>query len=539
MSSLPPRMSFEQYTSSEASDTEASPSSHTALISTRDLMALDRYSADKVAALTGSSLLAPMYPHIQVTPPGTSASARYLPPGAQPLHIPAYDGHPVALPPAYSNALSPGSPPPLYGTSLTIASPMNAMDLTAMPASAPAAGNDIMQYQHSPRPHSRLAPDSKGQTIPLDATWTKVDRKLVSPEVLETAGVRYEARPNFVAVLGILTREEIEDFARKSFQVRNARTSPTTQTGSAESQGRDRSRQETYSDHYRRRARRAQSAKEGGPEGLFDASDSDSSSDDGAGRRGSARNRSRGRYAPKEDYSPNRSKQQRHPEDSEDDGPDGNRGTKVYPFIISPPASVVGESLSPSSTVAPKPILKNKNPNHVRFDRSGPHEISPGQYSSSDRQRRDRERDRLPPPPRDRDRDRDRDRPRRDKSPERSRDRSRVADNNSNNTSNSTSTNKDRDPRDRDQDHRPLKRVPSDRDRDRDQRGGSGGGGRGGSGGGNPGGGGGGGGSGGQDDRERDRASRRSAFKEAAGVIGVSGAAATLLSVLTQAVHHL
>ncbi len=506
MYNLPPRLSFEQYTSSESSDTEASPSSHTALISTRDLMALDRYLADKVAALTGSSLLSPVPPQIHVISPGTSPNARYLPPGSQPLQIPFYDGHPVALPPAYSNALSPGSPPPPYGTSMTISPSSAAFDLATMPASAPAAGNDILHYQHSPRQHSHLAPDSKGQTIPLDATWTKVDRKLVSPEVLEQAGVRYEARPSFVAVLGILTREQIEEFARKSFEVRNARSSPTTRAGTnVESQGRDRTRQETYSDHYRRRA--GQSTNNESSEGLFDASDSDASSNDEARRRDPAH---RGRYTPR-DYHANRNRQQQP--DSDDDADErGSASTKAYPIIVSPPASVVGgggaaDSLSPSSTVAPKPILKNKNPNHVRFDRSGPKEISPGQYSSSDRQRRDRERDRPSRErdrdrdrdrERDRDRDRDRDRPRRDKSPERPRDRSRAVD-------------KERD-RDRDQqDPRSSSKRHSDRDRDRDR----------------------------DQHGAENRPSRRTTFKEAAGAIGVGGAAATLLSVLTQAAQHL
>ncbi|KAI9647098.1 hypothetical protein NHQ30_005100 [Ciborinia camelliae] len=50
----------------------------------------------------------------------------------------------------------------------------------------------------SPRPDSaspitRLAPDSYGNEIPADAKWTKVKRSLISPEVLDQDGRRYEA----------------------------------------------------------------------------------------------------------------------------------------------------------------------------------------------------------------------------------------------------------------------------------------------------------------------------------------------------------
>lgn len=46
----------------------------------------------------------------------------------------------------------------------------------------------------SPRPEAiRLAPDSQGNEIPPDAKWTKINRRLVSPEVLDQDRRRYEA----------------------------------------------------------------------------------------------------------------------------------------------------------------------------------------------------------------------------------------------------------------------------------------------------------------------------------------------------------
>jgi hypothetical protein len=38
-----------------------------------------------------------------------------------------------------------------------------------------------------------LAPDSDGDEIPVDAKWTRIERKFVSPEVLDQDGERYEA----------------------------------------------------------------------------------------------------------------------------------------------------------------------------------------------------------------------------------------------------------------------------------------------------------------------------------------------------------
>lgn len=46
-----------------------------------------------------------------------------------------------------------------------------------------------------PRP---LAPDSQGNQIPPDAKWTKISRRLVSPEVLDQDHRRYEAYVHFL-----------------------------------------------------------------------------------------------------------------------------------------------------------------------------------------------------------------------------------------------------------------------------------------------------------------------------------------------------
>lgn len=61
--------------------------------------------------------------------------------------------------------------------------------------------------------------DATKKGIPIGARWTKVDRRLVSPSVLE-GQERYEERPDYVIVLRVLSKEEIHDFALKTAEVR-------------------------------------------------------------------------------------------------------------------------------------------------------------------------------------------------------------------------------------------------------------------------------------------------------------------------------
>ncbi len=69
-----------------------------------------------------------------------------------------------------------------------------------------------------------LAPDSQGREIPLDAQWTMMKRSLVSAELFELSGFRYEARPAFIAVLGVMRREDIARLALSTTRIRQHRT---------------------------------------------------------------------------------------------------------------------------------------------------------------------------------------------------------------------------------------------------------------------------------------------------------------------------
>lgn len=56
--------------------------------------------------------------------------------------------------------------------------------------------------------------------IPPGARWTKIDRRLVNPEALEKANERFEERQDFVIVLRVLTKEEIQKLADRTREIR-------------------------------------------------------------------------------------------------------------------------------------------------------------------------------------------------------------------------------------------------------------------------------------------------------------------------------
>ncbi|KAF4591413.1 hypothetical protein GQ602_001712 [Ophiocordyceps camponoti-floridani] len=240
------------------------------------------------------------------------------------------------LQPAVSNlarspqrCLSPGevSAPVAFPSDARASNGMSLSPLGTSPATTqPAPSNASI-------PRQRLAPDRYGQEIAMDAQWTKIKRSLVSPEVLQRAGVRYEARPDFVAVLGCLSRVQIAEFAELSSRCRAARSGGYT----GESGLRDRS--ETKS------SRREHDDDDDDDDDESDLWDDGDSTDC--------------------DY---------HDDETTE------RTGKNYPYIVSPPSNK--DKASPASTVMPKPILKNKNSNHVRFDPE-PHEVEASRRHSS------------------------------------------------------------------------------------------------------------------------------------------------------------
>lgn len=65
--------------------------------------------------------------------------------------------------------------------------------------------------------------DAHKKGIPPGARWTKIGRRLVNPAALELGNERYEERADYVIVLRVLTKEEIEAYALKTQEIRDAR----------------------------------------------------------------------------------------------------------------------------------------------------------------------------------------------------------------------------------------------------------------------------------------------------------------------------
>ena len=62
--------------------------------------------------------------------------------------------------------------------------------------------------------------DAGKKGVPPNARWTKIDRRLVNPEALEMGNERYEERVEYVIVLRVLTKEEIEKYAALTLAIR-------------------------------------------------------------------------------------------------------------------------------------------------------------------------------------------------------------------------------------------------------------------------------------------------------------------------------
>lgn len=62
--------------------------------------------------------------------------------------------------------------------------------------------------------------DAHKKGIPPGARWTKIDRRLVNPEALNVGHERFEERSDYVIVLRVLTKEEIQAYAVKTQEIR-------------------------------------------------------------------------------------------------------------------------------------------------------------------------------------------------------------------------------------------------------------------------------------------------------------------------------
>jgi len=65
-----------------------------------------------------------------------------------------------------------------------------------------------------------VAPLQPVEGVPADARWTKINRTKVSPQTLIEANERYEERRDFVVVLRVVPREQIDKWAGRTQQIR-------------------------------------------------------------------------------------------------------------------------------------------------------------------------------------------------------------------------------------------------------------------------------------------------------------------------------
>ncbi|CAK7266336.1 hypothetical protein SEPCBS57363_002042 [Sporothrix epigloea] len=373
--------SAEGYTTSTSSDSDSDNGYNKALslISTSELLAIDWREQELYAERAGITYRYPQLLHdgsdlsespinsltrqfsnYEVSPSAAALIRRNsnqpearlgVPKTSRPIQIPSQSAAHLPLPIA-SHRYSTSAPEPPLDESAAFG--------IEIPASQKPSGTRRYAPSHG------LAPDSKGNAISPNAIWTKISRRLVSPEVLEKAGVRYEARPSFVAILGMLDKKTVSEYVRQSAEARRSRYSFANARGRLPRNSPLDDRHTYFgadvAEDPRARLKHVQSMPDVG---------------NGHQRRSFVNENNVGPIPKSESHYLNGHA-------SPSPSPSAERN---YPFIVSPPATEVngGRSLeggSPDSQ--PKSILKNKNTNQVRFKDGKLVEVSPGDTESRD-----------------------------------------------------------------------------------------------------------------------------------------------------------
>jgi hypothetical protein len=88
--------------------------------------------------------------------------------------------------------------------------------------------------------------------IPPGASWTKISRQLVNPAALEASHERFEEFDEYVVVLRVLTREEIEEFAALTAEIRGKwNIDPKIANTDNDAEAREREWQEHHKNRHR------------------------------------------------------------------------------------------------------------------------------------------------------------------------------------------------------------------------------------------------------------------------------------------------
>lgn len=99
--------------------------------------------------------------------------------------------------------------------------PINLKEVEAPPRSILKAPRQAFPEEPNPV-REGVAPlkDATKPGIPTGARWTKIDRRLVNPEALEAGNERFEERSDYVIVLRVLSKEDIQAYASKTQEIR-------------------------------------------------------------------------------------------------------------------------------------------------------------------------------------------------------------------------------------------------------------------------------------------------------------------------------
>lgn len=101
--------------------------------------------------------------------------------------------------------------------------------------------------------------DKKAKEVPPGARWTKISRKVVNPEALTIGKERFEVRDDFVIVLRVLSKEEIQAYASATQVLRERRRDRGGAGGDDEDKEKEREKDKDddrdYDDDGRRRRR--------------------------------------------------------------------------------------------------------------------------------------------------------------------------------------------------------------------------------------------------------------------------------------------
>jgi hypothetical protein len=107
-------------------------------------------------------------------------------------------------------------------------------------------------FPEDPYPTREGVKEAGKKGIPPGASWTKISRQLVNPAALEASHERFEEFDEYVVVLRVLTREEIEEFAALTAEIRGKwNIDPKIANTDNDAEAREREWQEHHKNRHR------------------------------------------------------------------------------------------------------------------------------------------------------------------------------------------------------------------------------------------------------------------------------------------------